>query len=269
MSEWLNIPADLIYLPLAEEALPLLKRGVIPLQLPAASGLPWFGTAVHNALPATVRVPDDVYQEHLQQEYRRLPGTLRGLLTLEAFVLQAEKKRPVIEAALLNKQQVQTQQAVGDPADWLMQRFFTDPYSLLSWQHGGGLKRLWLGIDARQWPEAQPQRVEYRLRQPDAYPQRLLSDSPAMEALKEWRLVRAVKLSEPLVDIAGQQQGLLRLPPKALRCVLAGATVNDAFLQRFKTFWWQDFRYQRIPLAQMTLTPDEYGWQFRVVQRPA
>src|SRR5690606_39157831 len=130
MSDALNIPAGLVFLPLGEEALPLLKRGVVPLLQPVDSGLPWFVRAAEKA-PAPARIDDAAYLAHLQREYQRLPDSLRGLLTQEVFIQQAEKKRADIEAALLAQQQAQAVQDTGNPEDWLLQRFFSDPFSLL------------------------------------------------------------------------------------------------------------------------------------------
>ncbi len=261
MSEALNIPAGLVFLPLGEEALPLLKRGVVPLLCPADSGLPWFVRAAEKA-QAPARIDDAVYLAHLQREYQRLPDSLRGLLTQEVFIQQAEKKRADIEAALLAQKQAQAVQDTGNPEDWLLQRLFTDPFSLLAWQQRGGLKTLWLGIDAGQWPEASVQAVEYRPSLPAAYPQRLWAESPALAPLQEQRLILPRTAVERLVAVAGRTQGLLRLPPVALRCVLLGADLRPAFVASFRQFWQQDFRYQRTPLAQMQFHSDRYGWDF-------
>ncbi|QQD23052.1 hypothetical protein GJQ55_00550 [Venatoribacter cucullus] len=261
MSEALNIPSGLVFLPLGEEALPLLKRGVVPLLCPADSGLPWFVRAAEKA-QAPARIDDAAYLAHLQREYQRLPDSLRGLLTQEVFIQQAEKKRADIEAALLAQQQAQAVQDTGNPEDWLLQRFYTDPFSLLAWQQGGGLKTLWLGIDASQWPEAALQSVEYRPSLPAAYPQRLWAESPVLAPLQEQRLVLARADAGRLVEVAGRTQGLLRLPPVALRCVLLGAEMRPAFVASFRQFWQQDFRYQRMPLARMQLQSDRYGWDF-------
>ena len=265
MPEPLILPSGLVYLPLGEEVLPLLKRGVVPLYAPTDSGLPWFAAAAPSLVKGPARASDADYLAHLQQEYERLPDTLRGLLTLEVFIRQADRKRADIEAALLAQRQLQVQEAVGDPGDWLMQRFFPDAGSLLAWQQGGGLNRVWLGIDVSQWPQASLQAVSYQGRQPAAYPQRLLCDAPDMAALQEWRLVQAVAETERLIQVGGRQQGLLRLPPKALRCLLLGAELRPAFRTALQAFWRQDFRYQRTPLAGMVISPDEYGWHFQTV----
>lgn len=266
MTDAFTPPDGLVYLPLQEEALPLLKRGVIPLRPASHCGLSWLAPAQQQA-DTPARVSEADYLQHLRQEYARLPGSLRGLLSEEAFIAQAGQKRLEIEAALLAQRQQQQVQHTGSADDWLLQRFYPNPYSGLTWELNGGFSAIWLGLDPQQWPEAQLQPVSYQPHLAAAYPQRLLNDSPEAAFLGEQRWLQAVAATEKLITVAGVQQGLVRLPPKALRCVLFGSQVRPAYARQFGQYWLQDFRYQRIPLVRMSWLPDQFSWVFRPFTR--
>lgn len=264
MAQW-SVPNNLIFLSLGKEALPLLKRGVIPLSLATQAGLVWYQAKSTKQKPTTARVSEQEYLTHLRQEYARLPENLKSLFTEEAFIEQAEPKRMAIEAALVEFRQQQSNIQQGQPEDWMLQRFYTNPYSTLSWQQLG-FNRVWLGIDVAQWPQAAVEEVRYGTTLPASYPERLLTDSSEYSALVEHRLVMARAEVETLVTLADKPQGLLRLPPKALRCVLMGATTTKSFRQAFVSYWRQDFRYQRIPVALMQLHADQFGWHYHLLE---
>ncbi len=264
MVQW-TVPSDLIFLSLGKEALPLLKRGVISLSLATQAGLVWYQAKSAKQNPTTTRVSEQEYLTHLRQEYARLPANLQVLFTEEAFIEQAEPKRMAIEEALVELRQQQSNVQQGQPQDWLLQRFYTNPYSTISWQQSG-FNKVWLGIDAAQWPQAKVEKVRYGTTLPASYPERLLVDSNENSALAEQRLVIPRTEIETVVELADKQQGLLRLPPKALRCVLMGATTTQAFRQSFISYWRQDFRYQRIPVALMQLQADQFAWQYHLLE---
>jgi len=46
--------------------------------------------------------------------------------------------------------------------------------------------------------------------------------------------------------------------------VLLGAQVSRRFEQNLLQFWQQDFRYQRIPLSQMTFNNRDLSWEFQL-----
>lgn len=259
--EWL-MPAGLVYLPLHKEALPLLKKGVIPLRSGANIDLPWLLGTGANAPENQVFISESDYQEHLQQEYRRLPANLQSLLTLEVFLRQAEAKRADIEAALLAKRQELAQKELGCAEDWFVQRFFSDPYSILAWQQRG-FASIWLGIDANQWPQALLHPVRYRDSLPQEWHERFTCDLLEMRPLQEQRLMLAQAEAPVQIRIAGLAHALVRLPPKALRIILLGAQIAPDYSARFLAYWQQDFRYQRIPVAHMHATAAGC-WQFRL-----
>lgn len=263
LSSVFNLPAGLLYLPLGEECLPLLKRGVVPLA-PAAASLVWWQVQAQRQHKAVARVDEQEYQAHLEREYQRLPANLQGLLTLAQFVEQAEKKRPEIEAALLTLKSEQAVQVQGKVDDWLMQRFYTDPYSALLWQHTGW-QSIWLGIEPQHWPQAVIKPVQYCSTMPAQFPARLLADASANMPLAEQRMVLPVEQLKQ-VAIGGLRQGLLRLPSSALRCVLLGATVRLEFERQFMAYWHQDLRYKRIPVARMMLQSEQFQWEFQLCQ---
>ncbi|MEN9464062.1 MAG: hypothetical protein RL217_243 [Pseudomonadota bacterium] len=259
LKEWLP-PAGLIYLSLHKEALPLLKKGVIPLRNGGNIDLPWLLGTGENAPENQIFISDKDYQEHLQQEYRRLPANLQRLLTLEVFMRQAEVKRTDIEAALLAKRQDLTRKTAGCAEDWFVQRFFSNPYSVLAWQQRG-FSSIWLGIDASQWPQALLHPVRYRDSLPLEWHERFTCDLPELSLLHEKRLLLARTQAVSQLEVAGELQALVRLPPKALRSVLLGAQVAPDYSARFWAYWRQDFRYQRIPVAQMRMN-SAGRWQF-------
>ncbi|MFY9178410.1 MAG: hypothetical protein WAO12_01365 [Venatoribacter sp.] len=263
MSEVFSPPDGLIYLSLGEEALPLLKKGVIPVPQANHQKLPWYLFASTNDT-AEAGVADEEYLSYLKGEYQRLPENLRGLFTEEAFITQAESKRLEIEKALTQQQQEQNQLAAGNMEDWLLQRFFSDAYSFLAWQQLG-FQRVWLGIDAGQWPQVDVQPVNYQRVMPAQYPERLLCDAKENAGLAEQRLLLPTSKAGKKITIAQQNYGLIRLPPKALRCVLFGIEWQAAQRDAFAHYWRTDFRYQRIPLAQMHANARQLGWQYKLV----
>lgn len=265
MSQLLSIPAGMVFVSLGEEVLPLLKRGYLPLYSVRDAGIIWHRE--ESKVSSAARVSEQDYRAHLNAEYERLPPTLKGLLTLEAFMLQAEKKRVDIEAALLKQKQELQAKNIGSSADWLLQRFYTQAHSFFSWHQAGGLARIWLGINPAQWSEVQLQAVDYLQTMPASFPQRLLADKEELAALNEQRIVIAKKAVEKTITVNGKEQGLIKLPPKALRCVLFGADVRPAFKRGFLDYWQYDFRYQRIPVAAMTFIDERFEWQFELLGR--
>lgn len=83
------LPAHWRYLPLAAEALTLLKRGVVAVPEVKRWPLPWLQSATRT-MPSAV--PEEDYQDYLQQAYARLPANVAGLLTFEQFAAQAQAK---------------------------------------------------------------------------------------------------------------------------------------------------------------------------------
>lgn len=265
MGKPLTLSAGLVFVSLGEEVLPLLKRGYLPLYSVQDAGVVWHRE--NGKAPASTRIAEQDYHAHLKAEYDRLPPSLKGLLTLEAFVAQAEKKRVEIEAALLQQKQALQAKNIGSSDEWLMQRFYTQAYSFFSWHHAGGLARIWLGIDPAQWAGASLQAVEYVQTMPASFPQRLWADKEELFNLEEQRLVVAKKTVEKIITVNGKAQGLIKLPPKALRCVLFGADVRPVFARGFLEYWQHDFRYQRIPVAAMTFIDERFEWQFELLGR--
>ncbi|MCD8522299.1 MAG: hypothetical protein LRY66_08930 [Saccharospirillaceae bacterium] len=262
MGKVVHLPSELVYLPLGEEAIPLLKRGFIPLLPAAASGLPWLLPPPAQAALQRISAAD--YYAHMHAEYGRLPDNLRSLISQEDFLRQAEGKRADIEAALVAQRKARAEEDSGKPEDWLLQRFFSDPYCPLAWHHGAGFGGIWLGIDPEQWPDAIFHPVSYQIQRAPRLPDSLYCDPPNHSPLAEQRLICAVTTVDKSVQVGNQRQGLLRLPPKALRVLLLGALISRRFEQNLLQFWRQDFRYQRIPLAQMQFSNRELGWEYQL-----
>lgn len=256
----LELPNNCVYLPLGDEVIPLLKREVVPLKSAHAVGLPWYAASAVSVVMNT-RVTEEDYLEHMHQEYARLPMSLRNVITEDAFIVQAEAKRADIEAALVSRRKTQAAIAQGKADDWWMQRFFTDPYSVLAWQLQG-FDKVWVGIDVSYWSGVEMRSVEYRLSQPASFPARLWCDAPSASALAEQRLVLARDQVERRVVVAGEEQGLVRIEPRAIRCILLGSQVRPALQNALREFWFSDFRYQRMPIARMQVAPQSYAWQF-------
>ncbi|MDK2776619.1 MAG: hypothetical protein KYX62_03080 [Pseudomonadota bacterium] len=259
MSQVVPVPSGLAFLPLAEEVIPLLKRGVVPLTAPEDSQLPGY-LPLGSASRSSVSQQD--YAAHMQAEFERLPQNLRSLLTLDAFLQQAESKRADIEAALIRQRKAAEEKQQGRPAEWLWQHFYSDAHCALAWGQSG-FNTIWLGVDASQWDGAELQPVQYVQRWPVSYPQRLLCDAVARSGLMQQRLILPRAELDKSVVVGGRRQWLLRLPPKALRVVLIGAGCGQPLRQRLHQFLRQDFRYQRIPLGEMTVLADGMAWQFQ------
>lgn len=262
-----NLPSELVYLSLGEEAIPLLKRGFIPLLPATASGLAWLIPPQGQDVQLQISTED--YLAHMQAEYERLPDTLRGLICYADFLHQAESKRAEIESALVIRRKAQAEEDSGRPEDWLLQRFFTDPYCPLAWSYGAGFSGLWLGIDPQQWPDVIFRPVSYQVQRTPRLPDSLCSDPPHLAVLAEQRLICTRESVDKSVQVGQQRQWLLRLPPKALRMLLLGAQISPRFKQNLLQFWQQDFRYQRIPLVQMRFNNHDLncGYQLQPLTR--
>ncbi len=261
MSHTVSLPSELVYLPLGEEAIPLLKRGFIPLLPATTSGLPWLLPPLVQAAPLRISAED--YQAHMHAEYDRLPENLRSLISRDDFLRQAESKRADIEAALVAQRKARAEEDTGRPEDWLLQRFFSDPYCPLAWSHGAGFSGIWLGIDPQQWPDMLFRPVSYQLQRAPRLPDSLCCDPPNQAMLGEQRLICTLDSVDKSIQVGQQRQWLLRLPPKALRVVLLGAQIPRRFERGLLQFWQQDFRYQRIPLVQMQFNNRDLSWEYQ------
>lgn len=263
MNSTLSFPKTVVFVALGKESLPLVKRAMLPLIAATNSGIAWVDPSLQRAqISSNVkRISDADYLQHLQQEYQRLPENLQGLFSVDEFIRQAEPKRSDIEAALLAKRVNMQQVELGNANDWLLQRFWKNPYSTQAWSIAGWDK-LWLGFDLSQWPDSPLQEVLYQQSLPAQLPERLLVDATDMQGLSEQRwLVQHNQVSQ-WVNIAGQRQGLVRFPSKAVHSVLFGAAMNPAFIQKFTHYWRQDLRYKQKPLIQMALHPHKTSWSF-------
>lgn len=262
MFEVFSLPDGLIYLSLGEEALPLLKKGVIPVPQANHQKLPWY-LLENTACSEEVIVTEEEYLNYLKDEYQRLPDNLRNLFTEEAFITQAESKRLEIEKALSRHNTEQRKAASEGVEEWFLQRFFSNAYSFLAWQQLG-FQRIWLGIDTSQWEQViQP--VNYQTVMPAQYPERLLCDAKENAKLAEMRLLLPSSVIDKKITIGQQNYGLVRLPPKALRCILFGFEWQGMQIQEFAQYWRTDIRYKRIPLAQMHANGRELGWQYKLI----
>ena len=257
MSQTVPVPSGLLFLPLSEEVIPLLKRAVIPLTAPEESLLPGY----KRLKTAAAAITEADYLAHLKAEYARLPASLKGLLDENSFIRQAAGKRTEIEKALLAKRQNEVSADSGAITDWLWQSFYSDAFSALAWGQAG-FDTVWLGIDPAFCPAAEISPVQYQQHWPADYPARLRADSPAREGLAQQRLLLARTACGEPIRVGGRQQWLLRLPPSALRIVLYGAAVPPAFSARLTEFLRQDFRYQRIARGQMQPDGSGMNWAF-------
>ena len=265
-------PPGLTYLTFSDEVVPLLKRGLIPLSAPEASLLP--GYSVSRG-PRQASVSDDDYQQHMAAEYQRLPANLQGLLTFEAFLQQAQSKRSSLEQAMISRQQAREEEQQGNPADWLWRDLYTRPDCAMAWSQTG-FGAVWLGIDAGVWQAALDgdnprdeqliQDVRYDAHWPLSFPQRLWFDDPQRSVLAQQRLIIARDQVDKTIQVAGQTQWLLYLPPKAIRLVLLGGSIRPALKTQLSGLLQQDFRYQRIPLAHMQLADRGMNWVFSAVR---
>ena len=248
-----------IYLALGAEAIPLLKRGFLPLQPLSVDYAPWL---LQPAPQVRTQVSEKEYLAHMEREFGKLPDSLKGLLNFDQFLQQAQSKRREIEAAIRKTSDLQQQAKQPDPSVWLQQSFYSQPYQSLSWQHNhNGYGAIWLAIDRTQL-EAQILPVSYRDDQPARYSERLMSAPMDQAPLQQYRLLLQKDQLDKFIDLDGRQQGLLRLPPKALKAALLGAQVSAALKSEFCDFWRMDFRYQRSILAQMVWPTGEYRFSF-------
>lgn len=253
-------PKSVVFLALGEEALPLIKRGVIPLSAAHKTALIWF-SGQRPAAKQAERISDNSYFQHLQREYQRLPENLQGLFSLEEFIRQAEPKRIEIEAALLARANEQRKVEQGQAQEWLLQRFWCNPYSALAWTQTGWDK-LWLGFDLALWPDNSLQQVLYQTSLPAQFPERLLVENTELQSAQEQRLLLHRSQAAQWVTIAGQRQALLRYPHQAVHGVLFGSAVATSFIKKFAHYWRQDLRYKQKPLARMVLDPQQTRWSF-------
>ncbi|ASP38023.1 hypothetical protein CHH28_04710 [Bacterioplanes sanyensis] len=237
------------YLACGEELIFLLKRGVIAVPEARSWSLAWHQ---QQATEDAAAVSEDDFQSYLQRAYENLPPSVASLLTLEQFQAQAESKRAEIESQLAQQRQVKTAQQLGQLEDWLMQRFFCRADNALAWmQHPAGLQAVWLALDPAAWPQAELQPVVYQTQATRLYPPTLLVDPPEYQTLGEYRLLLNRHQQDKCVTVAGVDNALVRIPPKAIRALVLGSDVTEAAKQTLLDFWRSDFRYQRTPVQQM------------------
>lgn len=248
-----------VYLALGADAIPLLKRGFLPLQPLSMEYAPWW---LQPAPIAQTSISEKEYLAHMEREFGKLPDSLKGLLDFEQFLQQAQPKRCDIEAAIRKTNDLRQQAKQPDASAWLQQSFYSLPYHSLSWQHHrSGYGAIWLAIDHTQL-SAQISPVRYRIDQPARYSERLMSAPMDQEPLQQYRLLLQKNQLDRFIDLNGCRHGLLRLPPKAVKAALLGAQVSQTLKSEFCDFWRMDFRYQRSILAQMKWSPGDYDFAF-------
>ena len=262
MTDIITPPNGLVFLTFSDEIVPLLKRGLIPLSAPEHSDLPGYEVETGPQLAA---VSEEDYQRHMRAEYQRLPANLQGLLTFDAFLTQAQGKRALIEQAMVDKQRAQAQLQQGQPQDWLWREGYSDASCALAWSQAG-YGSVWLGIDVQQWPQAEFHAVRYESHWPLTFPERLQFDAPQRSPLAQQRLILPRAEVDKTIQVGGQTQWLLYLPPKAIRLVLLGGRISPRLKSALLSLLSQDFRYQRIERAQMTLSARTAAWQFSRVR---
>lgn len=248
-----------IYLALGAEAIPLLKRGFLPVKPLSAEYAPWL---LQPAPQIRSQVSETDYLSHMEREFSKLPESLKGLLSFDQFLKQAQSKRVEIEAAIWQTHELQQQAKQPDPSAWLQQSFYSQPYQSLSWCHSsGGYGAIWLAIDRAQL-DAPILPVVYGDEPPARYAERLMSAPLDQAPLQQYRLLLQKDQLDKFVDLDGRRQGLLRLPPKALKAALFGTQVSAPLKSAFCDFWRMDFRYQRSILAQMVWRAGDYSFSF-------
>ena len=237
------------YLAMAEEAITLLKQGVIAVPEISRWPLPWFTSLSESNAGG---VSEQAYQSYLQQAYDKLPAAVASLLTFEQFCHQANSKRAEIEAQLQQYSDQQQRQQQGSYQNWMLQRLYSQPDNMAAWQqHEHGLASIWLAVEPNNWPQVELHPVQYQAQSSLAYPQRLLVDPPDNQCLGEYRLLLQRQQQEKCIQVQGIDNALIRLPPNAIRALLIGSAVSSSGQQELLDFWYGDFRYQRIPVFKM------------------
>lgn len=254
------LDGDWLYLALGAEILPLLKRGFLPLSLLSVTKPPWL---CKPAVAVPGSVPEKDYIAHMQREYDRLPASLAGLISFDHFLQQAQGKRGAIEKALLANMTIATQREQVADGEWLLQDFYTQPYSSLAWLHSAqGLGAVWLALDAGHLSgDVKP--VDYRSGKAPRYQEQLWSAPADLAPLAQQRLLMEKAQIDKFIQLAGKEYGLMRLPPKAIKAALLGGEVT--FRDEFIAFWQQDFRYQRTPLLGMNWDAGEMDFGFETI----
>lgn len=256
----MTLAKNVCYLPLDSEIIPCLKWGMLPLRRPDK---PWMQLP---SQPASALSETD-YLDHMQREYERLASNVRGLLTFEQFLQQAQSKRPQIEKALTQHKDRISAQQQQVASDWYYQHFYHDPESLAAWQQSdAGFQRIWLALDPDLLAhEITP--VQFRNDAPARYCERLSSaplssESPNNGGLQQSALVVPGSDLTKQIQVQGTQMNLLTLPPKAVKGALLGMHCLPEQKEKFVQFWKSDVRYQRKPLSQMIWPKGDYQFSF-------
>lgn len=261
----MTLAKNVCYLPLDGEIIPCLKWGMLPLRRPDK---PWMQLP---SQPASALSETD-YLDHMQREYERLNPAVRGLLTFDQFLQQAQSKRPQIEKALTQHKDRISAQQQQVANDWYYQHFYHDPESLAAWQQSdAGFQQIWLALDPDLLAhEITP--LQYRNDAPARYCERLssapLSSAPLSSAssnnggLQQSALVVPGSELTKQIQVQGTQMNLLTLPPKAVKGALLGMHCLPEQKEKFVQFWKSDMRYQRKPLSQMVWPKGDYQFSF-------
>lgn len=262
-----------LYCYLASEGLVFLKRGYLPLMMPAQLPEPWWQeTCCYKAINQPVLSAQD-FRQYLQQQYKKLPDHLREMVNFEYFEKQSQGQRAKIEQSMLmQNQSSQSAQAFSLQRikDWRILSLFKDWDSLPLWHRNAGAGQGLViefdvaksGFQTSSYNEHAQHLAPVEVTdswQPldDMYyffnrPKAVANSNTELE----WRLLRTVKAADRIIAVQNAERAMYRLPAKAVKRIILGFCCSVEYCQQVKTYLSQDINYRHVECLQAQLDPN-------------
>lgn len=225
----------------------------------------------------SIRISEAEFQQELERQFKALPASLKGLMTWDTFKVEAQKKRPKIEAQMKKGRQGKPTVLPNPQSyqDLAFCRFFSRPDNPLLWeryadQHRGVVLELDTSFPGFNSKKQVLRPVVYGQPRPQAdHPMKpfpALFHRPAEYAAEEEiRLVRPLdeaKSNKPLAN--GKLVYFYPFPPRAVMSVTLGVNVSDDTREQVNRILNYDMKYKPgRPLRETLLDPDQFKLHIR------
>jgi hypothetical protein len=261
-----------LYCYLASEGLVFLKRGYLPLMMPAQLPEPWLqeGSCYKAISKPTLSAKD--FRHYLQQQYKKLPDHLREMVNFEYFEKQSQGPRAKIEQSMLvQNQSLQSAQpfSLKRVKDWRILSLFNHWDSVSLWHRNAaagqglviefnvaesGFQTSSYNDQAQHLAPVQAtdswqplDDLYYFFNRPEAF---AMSNADI-----EWRLLRNVKAADRIIAVQNAERAMYRLPAKSVKRIILGYRCSTEYCLQVKTYFSQDINYRHVACLQAQLDP--------------
>lgn len=262
----------------AEEGLVFLKSGYFPFQTVQQMPEPWLkDNSLYISEQEETVVSDQVFDHFLREQYAKLPGHLKDIVTFDYFEQQSQDKRAEIEKQLLNREQSLADAdgfSVERLSSWRILSLFESWQNINLWQcfaaEGKGLvvelsiaesgfnensynqQAQHLAAVKQVGPWLPEDDLYYLFNKPSGQHSEELSNH---KAEREWRLLRHKDAADRTVMIQKEEVAMYRLPRKAVSRVILGYRCDPDYCQRVKHYLAQDINYRHTECMQVQINP--------------